>query len=127
MGIIEPIQYLEWAAATVAVIKTDQLIRLCGDYKMTVDKCTNLDSYPIPKIEDLYTKLSQGRKFTKLDFRSAFLQVPIHKDSKKFFMINNPRGLYQFNLLSFVVKSALGIYQHGQPFREGTTCRKLSG
>ena len=77
----------------------------------TVNKCTNLGSYPIPKIEDLYTKLSQGRKFTKLDLISVFLQVSLHKDSKKFLTINTPRGLYQFNRLSFEVKSAPGIYQ----------------
>ena len=72
---------------------------------------TNLDFYPKPKVEDLYMKLSQGRKFTKLDLRSAFLQVLLHKDSKKFHTINTPRGLYQFNCLSFRVKFAPGIYQ----------------
>ena len=76
-----------------------------------MNKCTNLDAYHIPKIEELYTKLSQGRKFTKLDLRSAFLLVLLHKDSKEFLTINTPRGLYQFNRLSFRVKSASGIYQ----------------
>lgn len=65
LGIIEPMQYSEWAAPIVAVLKTDQLIRLCGDYKMTVNKCTNLDSYSIPKIEDLHMKLRQGRKLSR--------------------------------------------------------------
>ena len=111
LGIIEPLQYLEWAALIIAVFKTDQSICLCGDYKMAMNTCTTLDSYPIPKIEDLYTKLSQGRKFTKLDLRSAFLQVPLHKDSKKFLMINT-QGLYQFNRLSFGVKSAPGTYHY---------------
>ena len=87
LGIIESIQYSEWVAPIIAVLKTDQLIHLYRDNKMTVNKCTNLDLYPIPKIEDLYMKLSQGRKFTKLDIRSAFLQVPLHKDSKKFLTI----------------------------------------
>ena len=99
-GIIEPIKYSEWAASIVAVLKTDQWIRLYGDYKITVNKCTNLDSYPIPKIEDLYTKLGQGRKLTKLDLRSTFLQVPLQKDPKKFLRINTPCALYQFNHLS---------------------------
>ena len=102
---------IEWAALIIAVLKTDQSTCLCGDCKMTVNKCTNLDSYPIPKIEDLNMKLSQGRKFTKLDLRSAFLQVLLHKDSKKFYTINIPRGLYQLKCLSFGVKSAPGIYQ----------------
>ena len=102
LGIIEPIQYPEWAAPIVVVLKTDQSIHLWADYKMTVNRYTNLDSYPIPKIEDLYTKL---------DLRFALLQVPLHKDSKKFLSINTPRGLYQFNLLRFGAKFAPGIYQ----------------
>ena len=97
LGLIGPIQYSEWEAPIVAVLKTDQSIRLCGDYKLTMNKCTNLDSYPIPKIEDLYIKLIQQRKFTKLDLRSVFLQVQPLKDSKKFLMINTPRSLYQLN------------------------------
>ena len=111
LGIIEPIQYSEWASPIVAVLKTDQSIRLCRDYKMTVNKCTDLDTYHIPKIEDLYTKLIQGKKFTKLDLRYTFLHVPLHKDSQKFLTINTPRGLYQFNRLSFCVKSPPGIHQ----------------
>ena len=71
---------------------------------MAVNKCTNLNSYPIPKIEDLYTNLSEGRKLAKLNLRSAFL----HKDSKTFLTINTR---YQFNRLSFGFKSAPGIYQ----------------
>ena len=67
--------------------------------------------YPIPRIEDLYTKLGQGRKFTKIDLRSAFLHFPLYKDSKKFLAISTLWGLYQFNRLSFGVKSAPGIYQ----------------
>ena len=111
LEIMEPIQYSKWVAPFVAVLKTDQSICLCGDCKMTMNKCTNLDLYPIPKIENLYTKLSQGRKFTKLDLRSAFLQVTLHKDSKKFLTINTPWSLYQVNWLSFGIKSAPGIYQ----------------
>ena len=111
LGIINPIQYSECAVLIIAVLKTDQSIHLCGDYKMTVNKCTNLDLYPIQKIEGLYTKLSQERKFTKLDLTFAFLKVPLHNGSKKFLTINTPRGLYQFNHLSFGVKFAPGIYQ----------------
>ena len=111
LGIIESIQYSGWAAPIFAVLKTDQSIRLRVDHKMTVNKCTNLESYSIPKIEDLYVKLGQGRKFTKLDLRSAFLQVSLRKDSKNFLTISTPRSLYQFNRLSFGVKSAPGIYQ----------------
>lgn len=34
--IIEPVKHAEWAAPVVPVLKTDDTVRLCGDYKLTV-------------------------------------------------------------------------------------------
>ena len=48
-GIIAPIQFAEWAAPIVPVVKSNQSIILSGDYKMTVNRCSTLDPYPIPR------------------------------------------------------------------------------
>ncbi len=32
-GIIEPVEFSDWAALIVPVVKTDGSIRICGDYK----------------------------------------------------------------------------------------------
>ena len=53
--IIEPVQYSEWAAPIVPVMKAGHTVRICGDYKLTVNQVAKLDRYPVPKIEDLYT------------------------------------------------------------------------
>ena len=67
-GIIEQVQYAEWAAPIVPVLKADgKSLRICGDFKVTVNKASKLDRYPIPKIEDLFATLSHGTSFTKLD------------------------------------------------------------
>nr|VZI27167.1 unnamed protein product [Spirometra erinaceieuropaei] len=52
--IIEPVQYSEWAAPIVPVLKTDGSVRICGDYKLTINSATKLNPYPLPRIEDLY-------------------------------------------------------------------------
>ena len=35
-----------------------------------------MDSYPLPKIEDLYAKFSGGKIFTSLDLRHAYEELP---------------------------------------------------
>ena len=73
-GVLEPIQHAEWVAPIVAVLKKDEQknIRICGDFKCTVNSASKLDKYPIPKIEDLFVKLAGGKFFTKLDMSQAY-------------------------------------------------------
>eukprot|EP00731_Ephydatia_muelleri_P000822 Em0001g822a len=63
LGVIEAIQYSEWAAP-VPVVKCDGSIRLCGDYKLTVNRVANLECYPLPRIDDLLASLgkAEGKK-----------------------------------------------------------------
>ena len=49
---------------------------ICGDFKQTVNPVSKLDRYPIPCIEDLFSKLAGGKSFTKLDLSQAYLQIP---------------------------------------------------
>ena len=48
-GIIQPMEVSEWAAPIVPVVKTDGSIRICGDYKVTVNQAAKLDTYPLPQ------------------------------------------------------------------------------
>ena len=87
-GVIQPVTHSDWAAPVVPVVKCDGSVRLCGDYKITVNKIAKFDSYPLPRIDDLFASLSGGRTFTKLDLAHAYLQVPLDAKSKKFTTIN---------------------------------------
>lgn len=83
-GIIEPVQYADWAAPIVPVLKSDKkFIRICGDFKLTVNQASRLNKYPIPKIEDLCAKLAGGKLFTKLDMRQAYQQLLLDDASKQ--------------------------------------------
>ena len=37
LGVIQPVQFADWAAPIVPVLKSDGRIRICGDYKITVN------------------------------------------------------------------------------------------
>ena len=109
-GVIQPITHSDWAAPVVPVVQCDGS-GLCGDYQTTVNKVAKFDSYPLPRIDDLFASLSGGRTFTKLDLAHAYLQIPLDAESKIFTTINTHRGLYQYNRLPFGISSAPAIFQ----------------
>ena len=111
-GIIEPVEYADWAAPVVAVLKSDRKsVRLCGDFRMTVNPVAKLHRHPIPRVDDLFATLQGGQKFTKLDLSQAYQQLPLHPDSRKYVVINTHKGLFQYTRLPFGISSAPGIFQ----------------
>ena len=59
-NIITPVTFSKWAAPIVPVLKQDGKVRICGDYKLTLNQVTKIDPYPLPRIEDLFASLSKG-------------------------------------------------------------------
>ena len=88
-----------------------QSVRICGDFKQTVNKVSPLDKYPIPKIKDLFSQLTGGQKFTKLDMSQAYQQICLDDESKRDVVINTSKGLFQYDRLPFGISSAPGIFQ----------------
>ena len=110
-GTLTKVNHSEWAAPIVVVPKGDGQIRICGDYKVTVNPVLAVDQYPLPKPEDLFTALSGGKRFTKLDLRHAYQQMKLEDSAKELVTINTHKGLYQYNRLPFGVASAPAIFQ----------------
>lgn len=110
-GIIKKVQTSEWAAPLVPVIKPSGELRLCGDYKLTINKAINMDTYPLPLIDELFACLSGGVSFSKLDLSQAYHQLPLADASQKFTTINTPNGLYQYLRLPYGINTAVGIFQ----------------
>ena len=114
LGVLEQVQFADWAAPIVLCMKSDKSsIRICGDFKITINCAIKLDQYPIPKIEDLFAKLSGGKMFTKLDLSQAYQQVRLDAASKKLVVINT-RGLFRY----YIIVCPLVVYhQHQNCFR----------
>ena len=74
------------------VLKSDKKsMRLCGDFKRTVNQACKVDKYPIPKTDDLFTLLKGGKSFTTLDMSQAYQQVLLDEPSRKLVVINTPK------------------------------------
>ena len=60
LGIITPVKHSLWAAPVVPVLKHNGAIRLCSDYRVTINQASRVDTYPLPSVEDLFTAMGGG-------------------------------------------------------------------
>lgn len=93
------------------VVKADGSLRLCGDYKITLNKNLLVDKYPIPRIDDIFLKLQGGQRFSKIDLRQAYNQIELDVESQKLCVWNTHRGLFLVHRLPYGVSSSSGIFQ----------------
>ncbi|KFD49043.1 hypothetical protein M513_10091 [Trichuris suis] len=110
-GIWKPVPTSQWAAPIVVVKKASGGIRICGDFKVTVNPQLEVNQFPIPRLEELLVKLQHGRHFSKIDLADAYLQIELDEESKKLMVVNTPFGLFQYQRLPFGVASAPAIFQ----------------
>ena len=68
-GILEKVNHSEWATPIAAVPKPDGRVRLCGDFKVTVNQSLSVDQYPLPKVDDLFATLAGGKSLRSLTLR----------------------------------------------------------
>ena len=48
-GVMKAIEFSDWAAPIVPVMKRDGSVQICGDYKLTFNQTAKLDPYPLPR------------------------------------------------------------------------------
>ena len=51
--VLEPVPFSDWAAPVVPIMKQDGRIRICGDFKLTINQVAHVETYPLPHIENL--------------------------------------------------------------------------
>ena len=110
-GVLSSVDYSEWATPIVPVLKPSGSVRICGDYKMTLNQQAQTDYYPLPHIEELYAKLGGGALYSKLDLSHAYQQLELSQESQKYTTINTHKGLYVYTRLPYGVSCAPGIFQ----------------
>ncbi|CAB0017581.1 unnamed protein product [Nesidiocoris tenuis] len=111
LQIISKVPCSEWATPTVPVVKADGSIRLCGDYKVTVNKHLIVDDHPIPSIDDILSKMANNKFFSSFDIRQAYLHMEVDAESARLLTINTSKGLYQVHRLMYGVASAPAKWQ----------------
>ncbi|XP_064462350.1 uncharacterized protein K02A2.6-like [Ornithodoros turicata] len=111
-GILYRVQTSDWATPLVIVPKKESnKIRLCGDYRVTVNPYLKVNDYPLPLPEDVFANLAGGECFTVLDLAKAYLHLGMDEYSQELLTINTHLGLYRFTRLPCGIASAPAIFQ----------------
>ena len=110
-GILTKVSHSDWATPVVPIPKKDGSVRICGDFKLTVNPQLKVDQYPLPRIDDIFASLGGGKHFSKIDLRSAYLQMEMDDESKTLLTLNTHKGLYRLNRLAFGIASAPAMWQ----------------
>lgn len=109
-GVIERVESSEWVSPIVVAVKKNGDIRMCVDLR-EVNRAVIQDTFPLPHFDDLLGSLSGSTVFSKIDLKSAYHQILLHKDSKNLTTFTTHWGLYRFNRVCFGLASAPSAFQ----------------
>ena len=85
--------------------------RMCVDYSQTINIYTELDAYPLPRIDDMVNELAKYTAFLTFDLRSAYHQVKIVESDCIFTAFEANGRLYEFTRILCGVKNGVVAFQ----------------
>jgi hypothetical protein len=95
-GSIYRVDHSDYGTPIVPVIKANGEIRICGDYKITINPKLKRNFYPLPRIDELFANLSGGERFTKIDLRHAYEQCLLEEASQPYTAITTHMGTFVY-------------------------------
>ncbi|XP_055911537.1 uncharacterized protein LOC129945700 [Eupeodes corollae] len=95
IGVFERVAHSEWGTPIVPVIKADKSVRLCADYKVTLNNCVVNDGHPIPNIDELYQQLKYGEYYCVFEIYQAYLHLNLSDESSMYQIVSTLEGLYR--------------------------------
>ena len=113
-GIIEkvkPTTNTDWSSALHLADKPGGGVRCCTDFRLLNQK-TITDAHPLPLLRDFTSKIHGAIRFSKVDLRSAFFNIPIWPAHKHKTLTLSPwGGSYIYNRLPFGLASGPASWQ----------------
>ena len=110
-GIIKPSKS-PWRAQVLVTKETEKhKKRMVIDYSQTINRYTELDAYPIPRIDNMVSKISKYSVFSTLDLKSAYHQIPLPEEDKIYTNLEATSKLYEFNTLPFGLTNGVAAFQ----------------
>ena len=99
-----------WRSPVRLVKKPDGSVRICVDYRR-LNNVTIKDSYPIPKIEEIFAHLSNAKIFSTIDLCSSYYQIRLSKDSQQYTAFSCEYGFFEYRVLTQGVTNGCSTFQ----------------
>ena len=100
-----------WSAPFVGVPKGDGGKRLCVDYR-ALNASTRTYVWPMPRVEDIFSKLGKAKFFTTLDLRSGYHHIVLDQDAIKKTAFVTPFGKNEYMKIPFGLAQAPAYFQN---------------
>lgn len=110
-GVLVKVNHSAWATPVVPVMKLNNRVRLCGNYKITVNPNLVVDDHPLPTVEELFANVAGGDMFTKIDLSQAYLQLEVDPEDQEILTLSTHLGLFRPTRLMYGVSPAPAIWQ----------------
>lgn len=86
-------------------------VRLCADYRITINTQLVPDNYPIPRIDEIFNQVCGSKFYCTFDVYKAYLHLRVDEDTARLQAISTPRGAYKVNRLFMGGTVAPAIWQ----------------
>ncbi|GET52086.1 enzymatic polyprotein, putative [Rhizophagus irregularis DAOM 181602=DAOM 197198] len=99
-----------WSSPVTLAGKKTGKYRFCIDYRK-LNKITIMDSFPLPRMDELLDKYRKAKWFSSIDLAAGFNQVEMKEEDKEKTAFVCSKGLFEYNVMPFGLTNAPATFQ----------------
>ncbi|XP_055622161.1 uncharacterized protein K02A2.6-like [Toxorhynchites rutilus septentrionalis] len=118
-GVLTKVNSSNRATPIVPVKKSQNRVRICGDYKQNVNPNLVVERNQLPTVDELFASLAGGIKFSKIDLVQAYLQLKVTSEDREILTLSTHRFFANSSTVLYPLNNLL---KNDVPFRWTKQC-----